>query len=226
MNRVRTALVVILSLSAALLLVSSLTHIGGGAARFAIRVENAGEDPDMPTGLGLPALNRKDFMLRPAEYMAMRRGIHKGQPVDLKLRQEAITMLEAQESTVAAARNAFGVNAPTSSTVWTELGPNPIPNGQVLTGSPLAVSGRTIAIAVHPTNPNIVYVGAAQGGLYRSTDGGTTWTPLMDNAQSLAIGAIAIAPSQPDTVYVGTVDPNFSLDSFFGVGVYRITDAT
>lgn len=90
----------------------------------------------------------------------------------------------------------------------------------------MPVSGRTISIAVHPTNPNIAYVGTAQGGLYRTTDGGTTWTPLLDNALSLTVGAVAIAPSQPDTVYVGTGEPNFSADSFFGVGVYRIDNAS
>src|SRR5438477_483300 len=73
-----------------------------------------------------------------------------------------------------------------SSTSWTAIGPAPIPNGQTTPVS--AVSGRVSAIAVHPTNPNIVYVGAAQGGVYRSLDGGATWTELMANAQSLAIG--------------------------------------
>jgi hypothetical protein len=109
---------------------------------------------------------------------------------------------------------------------WTEIGPNPIPNGQVNNGPQLPVSGRTISIAVHPTNPNIVYVGTAQGGLYRTTDGGTTWVPLMDNALSLAIGAVAISPSSPETIYVGTGEPNFSSDSYFGVGVYRIDNAS
>ncbi len=62
---------------------------------------------------------------------------------------------------------------------WNPIGPAPIPNGQT-TGRSDPVSGRTIAIAVHPTNPDIVYVGTANGGLYRTTNGGTTWTPLMD----------------------------------------------
>ena len=48
----------------------------------------------------------------------------------------------------------------------------------------------------------------------------------MDNALSLAIGAVAIAPSSPDTIYVGTGEPEFSSDSFFGVGIYRITNAS
>lgn len=109
---------------------------------------------------------------------------------------------------------------------WTEIGPNPIPNAQVQTGASTPASGRTVAIAIHPTDPNIVYAGTAQGGLYRTTDGGTTWTPMLDNALSLAVGAVAIAPSQPDTIYVGTGEAGFSADSFFGVGIYRIDNAS
>jgi hypothetical protein len=80
-------------------------------------------------------------------------------------------------------------------------------------------------IAVHPTNENIVYVGTAQGGLYRSLNGGATWTPLTDNALSLAIGSIAIDPLDPTTLVVGTGEGNLSADSFFGVGVYLIKNA-
>src|SRR5689334_1077352 len=107
---------------------------------------------------------------------------------------------------------------------WTPLGPAPIPNGQT-TAVSQAVSGRVTVIAVHPTNENIVYVGTAQGGLYRSLNGGTSWTPLMDNALSLAIGSIAIDPLDPTTLVVGTGEGNLSADSFFGVGVYVIKNA-
>jgi len=68
-------------------------------------------------------------------------------------------------------------------------------------------------------------VGTAQGGLYRTTDGGTNWTAILDQGASLAIGAVAISPSNPTTVFVGTGEANSSLDSFFGVGVYRIDNA-
>jgi len=61
--------------------------------------------------------------------------------------------------------------------------------------------------------------------VYRSLDGGTTWTAIFDGAQSLAIGALAIAPSNPSIVYVGTGEPNLSADTFFGVGLYRIDNA-
>jgi hypothetical protein len=107
---------------------------------------------------------------------------------------------------------------------WTPLGPAPIPNGQT-TGVSQAVSGRVTVIAVHPTNENIVYVGTAQGGLYRSLNGGATWTALTDNALSLAIGSIAIDPLDPTTLVVGTGEGNLSADSFFGVGVYVIKNA-
>jgi hypothetical protein len=123
------------------------------------------------------------------------------------------------------APNTFAPVIPASLvTPWTPLGPAPIPNGQT-TGVSQAVSGRVTVIVVHPTNENIVYVGTAQGGLYRSLNGGATWTPLTDNALSLAIGSIAIDPLDPTTLVVGTGEGNLSADSFFGVGVYVIKNA-
>src|SRR5689334_2913498 len=90
---------------------------------------------------------------------------------------------------------------------WTALGPAPIPNGQT-TPAEVPVSGRVTAIAVDPTDANIVYAGTAQGGVYRSMDGGASWTALLDTAQSLAIGAITIDPNTPTTVFVGTGEGN------------------
>jgi len=107
---------------------------------------------------------------------------------------------------------------------WTPLGPSPIPNGQT-TGVSQAVSGRVTAIVVHPTNENIVYVGTAQGGVYRSLNGGASWTPLMDTALSLSIGSITLDPLDPTTLFVGTGEGNLSADSFFGVGLYIIKNA-
>ena len=227
MSRLKIAVLIVFAAMSASLFVFSFTQFAGGAAQSVARIENAGQDPDSPPiSLGPPngGMSREEFMLRRAEYIGLRRGFDKNHPADPKLRQAAIAAMEAQQQRLASMPKSREKDILTA--VWTELGPNPIPNGQVVTGPGLAVSGRTVAIAVHPTNPNIVYVGAAQGGLFRSTDGGATWTPLLDNAMSLAIGAIAIAPSQPDTIYVGTGEPNFSADCFFGVGIYRITNAS
>jgi hypothetical protein len=108
---------------------------------------------------------------------------------------------------------------------WTALGPDPIPNGQT-TGVEVPVSGRVTAIVVSPATDQTVYVGTAQGGVYRSIDGGTTWTALLDSAQSLAIGALALDPQNADTLFVGTGEGNLSGDSFFGVGLYIIRSAS
>jgi len=182
-------------------------------------------DPDLPAGLA-GNVDAATYLKMRAEYIGRLRGIDPDNPPNPQLRVNAIRTLEQQEQQLRdmerAARSAGGMG-PFTPGSWTELGPAPIPNGQ--TSPSVAVSGRVAAIAVHPTNPNTVYVGTAGGGVYRSLDGGATWTPLMDSALSLAVGAVAISPSQPSTIYVGTGEANFSLDSFFGVGVYRIDNA-
>ena len=174
------------------------------------------EDPDLPSFMR-GHIDEQEFLLLRAEATAAKRGL----PYDLpyNARAKAIRELEAAE------RSPAHLNSPDiSETSWTEIGPSPIPNGQ--TGATTStVSGRTVAIAVHPTDPNKVYVGTAQGGLYRSLDGGATWTPLMDSALSMAIGAVAIDPSDTTRLWVGTGEPAFSIDGFFGVGIYRILNA-
>lgn len=181
-------------------------------------------EPDLPPYRVLGReLSKEEFMARRAEGLAQLRGVDKDVPFDGQMRQHAIAQMDKQQELITKMPATAGRNALLAA--WVSLGPAPIPNGQTVTVS-TPVSGRTVSIAVHPTNPSIVYVGAAQGGLYRTTDGGTTWTPLMDGALSLAIGAIAIAPSQPDTIYVGTGEVGFSGDAFFGVGVYRIDNAS
>lgn len=69
---------------------------------------------------------------------------------------------------------------------------------------PRNINGRVKSIAVHPTNPDILYVGAASGGVWKSTDGGQSWDPLWNDQSVLVIGSIALAPSDPDTIYAGT----------------------
>ncbi len=107
---------------------------------------------------------------------------------------------------------------------WTDIGPKPISNGfDQPTWGTAPFSGRITAIAVNNTNPSIVYVGGAQGGIWKSTNKGTTWTPIGDSFPSLAIGAIAIS-SDGKTLYVGTGEPNHSGDSYYGAGLLKSTD--
>jgi hypothetical protein len=119
---------------------------------------------------------------------------------------------------------------------WSSIGPEP-------TSSPEfnLTSGRVNAIAVDPcdTTGDTVYIGGAQGGVWKTTDGGSTWTALTDNQPSLAIGSIALDPVPGDCtgggpsagghtgkIYVGTGEENFSFDSFYGAGVLISTDGS
>lgn len=177
------------------------------------------EDPDEEDDADLPEMARgkiskADYLRAREEHIKLLRGIPYPR---LEVRNEAIYQTMRQEIALRNQRIADGASL--VDPVWRYLGPSPIPV------SPLPTSGRVTSIAVHPTNPDIAYVGAAQGGLYRTLDGGATWTPLMDNALTLAIGSIAISPSSPSTIFVGTGESSLSGDSFFGVGVYRITNA-
>lgn len=109
---------------------------------------------------------------------------------------------------------------------WVELGPKPLQTNS-LVGD---VSGRVAAIAVDPRDNNVVYIGSAGGGMWLTTNGGTTWTPLTDAQVSPAIGAVAVVPSSADpsapaTIYAGTGEGNFSLDSYYGVGILKSVDS-
>src|SRR5262249_35269194 len=69
-----------------------------------------------------------------------------------------------------------------------------------------------------------IYIGAAEGGVWKTVNGGVSWKPLTDSQPSLANGAIALDPSNPDTVYVGTGEENFAIDSYYGAGILKSTN--
>lgn len=107
---------------------------------------------------------------------------------------------------------------------WQELGPSPIIEGGNYSGwGTPPFSGRVTAIAVNGSNQQEIFVGAAQGGVWKSLDGGNHWIPLMDNQTSLAVGTIALSPDN-STIYVGTGEPNHSGDSYYGSGLLKSTD--
>lgn len=103
---------------------------------------------------------------------------------------------------------------------WTLIGPQPTD-----AGSDYVTAGRVNAIAIDPRNSSTLYLGAAEGGVWKTTDGGVTWLPLTDAQVSLATGAIALDPKNPDTVYVGTGEENFAIDNYYGAGILKSTDA-
>ena len=89
---------------------------------------------------------------------------------------------------------------------------------------PVGQGGRVDDIEVDPTDTRIFFVGFATGGLFKTTNNGTTFRPVFDSYQTHSIGDIAIAPSQPSVVYVGTGEANNRQSSSFGAGMYKSTD--
>ncbi len=90
---------------------------------------------------------------------------------------------------------------------------------------PRNINGRVKSLAVDPTDPDVVYAGAASGGVWKSIDAAQSWRPLWNEQESLAIGSIALAPSAPDTIYAGTGEwtPGWG-PSYPGAGVFASTD--
>lgn len=90
---------------------------------------------------------------------------------------------------------------------------------------PASMGGRIDDIAGVDSNPYIYYVGFATGGVWKTTNNGTTFTPIFDTYSTASIGDIAIAPSNPDIVWVGTGEANNRQSASFGDGIYKSTDA-
>jgi photosystem II stability/assembly factor-like uncharacterized protein len=95
---------------------------------------------------------------------------------------------------------------------WREIGPaNP--------------GGRITDIEGVESNPYIIYAGAATGGLWKTTNAGTTWEPIFDDQPNASIGDLAVSLSNPDIIFVGTGEPNNRNSSPWGSGVFKSTDA-
>ncbi|HEX3701888.1 MAG TPA: hypothetical protein VHU82_01065, partial [Vicinamibacterales bacterium] len=90
---------------------------------------------------------------------------------------------------------------------------------------PTNQAGRVSVIVGVPGDPSTFYVAGANGGIFKTTNAGTTWTGLFDHQAVLSIGAIEVAPSNPEILYVGTGEENPRNNASFGDGVYRSNDA-
>ncbi len=90
---------------------------------------------------------------------------------------------------------------------------------------PAGMSGRVTAFATDPRNENIFYVGTASGGLWKTVNAGTTFTPIFDNEAVASIGALAVDPVRPDIIWAGTGEGNPRNSVTGGYGIYKSTDA-
>ncbi len=85
--------------------------------------------------------------------------------------------------------------------------------------------GRTVAISGVPHQPNVFYMAAVNGGIWKTTDFGNTWNPIFDDQPTGSAGALAVAPSDPNVIYVGSGEGLQRPDLATGDGIYKSTDA-
>jgi len=119
-----------------------------------------------------------------------------------------------------------------SAAAWYPVGPNALPNN--LTGYMENGIGRVNCVAFHPTNTSVFYVGVAQGGLWKTTNGGTSYTPLTDNLPINRISDICIDPNNTNTIYISVCDFAYigvglylngrKRHTHYGLGIYKTTD--
>jgi photosystem II stability/assembly factor-like uncharacterized protein len=118
------------------------------------------------------------------------------------------------------------------STTWSPVGPFAVPNN--LTGYMENGIGRINCIAFHPTDSSTYYIGVAQGGLWKTTNNGLSWTPLTDNLPITRISDICIDPNNTNTIYISLCDFEYidvalnvdwrKRNTHYGLGVYKTTD--
>lgn len=108
-------------------------------------------------------------------------------------------------------REAARIKSAKAAPIWTFSGPTNVP-------------GRVVDLAIHPGDVNTVYAASAAGGVFKSTDGGSNWTPIFDEIGPQPMGAIALDPTDPNIIYAGTGEANAATDNYEGTGVYKSTD--
>jgi hypothetical protein len=86
------------------------------------------------------------------------------------------------------------------------------------------IGGRTRALLIHPTTPNVMWAGAVAGGIWKSTDAGNTWVPKADLLVNIAVNSMVLDPRNANTIYAGTGEGYFNLDGVRGAGILKSTD--
>jgi hypothetical protein len=94
---------------------------------------------------------------------------------------------------------------------WTPLGPG-------------NVGGRTRALLINPTDPNLMYAAGIAGGVWKTVNGGASWTPLGDMLPNIAVSSLAMDPKSPNVIYAGTGEGFFNFDAIRGAGIFKTTD--
>lgn len=170
------------------------------------RKPGSGTDPDVSGSTTVtPGPRKKAPKGRPAPRLAH----HKGRAAWFRAR-EAWPLRDPTFHALKAARakSTKALAALPGAKAWTLVGPTNI-------------GGRCTALVCHPQRPDTLWIGAAGGGVWKSTDGGATWRESWKRAAPLQIGSLAIDPQDPQVLWCGTGEANMSADSYPGDGLYR-----
>ena len=156
-----------------------------------------------------------------------------------ELRQRALAAkLKMRAERAVAQASGLAADGQATTLPWIPLGPAPLASDASGNGTQdyHQVAGRATAVAIDPADPtgNTVYIGGAQGGIWKTTNGaaspasGVNWSAVADNAATLSIGAIAIQPGNNNpantVILAATGEANNSADSYFGLGILRSTN--
>src|SRR5947207_5896093 len=117
------------------------------------------------------------------------------------------------------------VAPPASTAVTVTVGADSLNNVKFRNLGPSVAGGRVAAVVGVPGDRNTYYVGAAAGGVWKTTDGGDSWEAVFKDQPTASIGALALAPSNPNVVWVGTGEGNPRNDVVDGRGVFMSPDA-
>src|SRR6476659_9847415 len=140
--------------------------------------------------------------------------------------QPAQTPPQPTQEVVVGRAQAAGAESPTPTPTPINWSTDPMLKRFVFRGiGPASMGGRVDDIAVVENNPYVMYVGLATGGVWKSVNNGTTFTPIFDTYSTASIGDIAICQSDPNIVWVGTGEANNRQSASFGDGIYKSTDA-
>jgi len=150
--------------------------------------------------------------------------------------RQKMAMRARRRESLRGAQTSPAVTQMWASTLWNPLGPAPLASnasGQADEQDYGPVTGRVSAVAVDPNDStgNTVYIAGAYGGVWKSTNAANsdpasvTWTPLTDDEATLATGALAVQPGNGNILLAGTGEPNSAIDSYYGLGILRSTDA-
>lgn len=174
--------------------------ISAFALAFLAVVARQPEKPDKDVGERNESIASKSKKEMPADWFFRQRAYPQGY-IDPNLRKHSLEQARQLKTATLSPRSA----------AWVQRGPSNI-------------GGRITTMAISQQNPNIIYVGGADGGVLKSTNAGVNWTPIFDDQLSLSMGAIAVDPTNDNIVYVGTGEANSSGDSYDGFGMVKSTN--